>query len=32
MKIKLIEPLSISEELLLRYKEEMEKAGHEFVY
>ncbi|MGB4609012.1 MAG: NAD(P)-dependent oxidoreductase [Saccharofermentanales bacterium] len=32
MKIKLIEPLSISEELLLQYKEEIEKAGHEFVY
>lgn len=32
MKITLIEPLAISEELLIHYKEEMEKAGHEFTY
>ncbi|HHT24581.1 MAG TPA: hydroxyacid dehydrogenase [Clostridiaceae bacterium] len=32
MKITLIEPLAISEDLLFHYKEKMEKAGHEFVY
>lgn len=31
MRIKLIEPLSIPEELLSKYKEKLEKEGHEFV-
>lgn len=31
MRVKLIEPLSISEELLDQYKTQLEKEGHEFV-
>lgn len=32
MKIKLIEPLSIKDDLLESYKKEVEEQGHEFVY
>ena len=31
MKIKLIEPLSISEDLLNEYKNTLENEGHEFI-